>query len=141
MNQHFDWSWLPLSLRKGISLPKIIYEESIGQNYGGYFTRGIREIHIVENEKLTASTIAHEFCHYLQYFDNRIIDLKNAGSSIWNMKKNESYEDSITRFFNTNPCEMEALLFEYKYAKSWLNEWWYKQLILEHNRVFCQVHC
>jgi len=40
-----------------------------------------------------------------------------------------TYEDMIVDYFNRSPAEMDALLFEHKYAKSEINDWWLNHLI------------
>ena len=42
-----------------------------------------------------------------------------------------TYEQSIKKYFLTNWFEFDALLFEFKYSKTWLNEWWLKKLVIE----------
>lgn len=118
-----DLNWLPHSLFKGISYPTVEYEDLGDQSYGGYYTTGTGKILIVADDT-EASTIAHEVRHYLQDISGLLDD---KGSSF---EVEGSYEDSITRYFLTQPTEFDALLFEYKYAKSWLNEWWLEKLVL-----------
>ena len=118
-----DITWLPNHLLKDIDLPKVITEENIGQNYGGYYTQGTKNITIVYSD-IIASTITHEFCHYLQNIQGRSIK-----SSKWEIKG--TYEESIKNYFKNSINEYEALLFEYKYAKDYLNEWWLRKLVME----------
>lgn len=118
-----DLGWLPTSVLKSISPPKIIMEEAIGQPYSGYYTQGSGKLVVVASNT-EDSTIAHEYCHYLQYISGREMQ-----GSVWNINNGETYEGSIHRYFTTYPWEYEALLFEYKYARNWLNEWWLRKLI------------
>lgn len=120
-----DLLWLPNSLLKNIKIPKITYEEDKGQDYGGYYTHGSNILVVVYNEEYNASTIAHEFCHHLQYIEGRA----NHVQVSW--ETGDNYEASIKKYFSTCWWEMEALLFEYKYAKTELNNWWLNKLVLE----------
>jgi len=113
-------TWLPNSLLKGITPPKIVFEEFKGQPYSGYFLHATQKITVVEGYT-EASTIAHEFCHYLQHLKGNIV------ASTW--KVEGTYEESIHKYFTTNKSEYEALRFEYKYAKDYLNEWWLRKLV------------
>ncbi len=123
-----DTLWLPNSLQKDIKKPIVIYEEYVNQNYGGYYTLKTNKLTVVVRESRTsneiAATIAHEYCHYLQYVNNG-----NTLESIW--KIIDTYEESIKRYFSTYTHEMEALLFEYKYSKCELNDWWLNKLVIE----------
>ncbi len=116
-----DLNWLPTSLFKGIIYPTVIYEDDIDQKYGGYYTHGTNELVVVESGDTNASTIAHEFKHYLQHQKYKI------PGSIW--KLTGTYEESIYRYFHSYWWEMEALLFEHKIAKDWNNDWWLRKLV------------
>ena len=117
---------LPLSERKSIVIPRVYIEPDTGQPYGGYYHNGANYIVVVDfgDEKLMASTLAHEFRHACQLQLNQI---SCAGGSFPNTKL--PYELQINEYFNKYPHEMDALLFEYKHAKSELNEWWLKHLV------------
>ena len=123
-------TWLPNSLLKGVKdIPTIEIVEDTGQNYGGYYTHGSNNLVVVYNEDYpenVASTIAHEFCHHLQYENVR----EELPGSQFNIIDN-NYELSIRHYFKKYWWEMEALLFEHKYAKSYLNDWWLRKLVLE----------
>ena len=119
-----DITWLPNHLLKDIDLPKVIIEEYKGQSYSGYYRDGTKKLIVVETSTIV-STIAHEFCHYLQYTKNTLT--KNNTSFFIE----DTYEKSIKKFFRNDISEYEALLFEHKYAKDWLNDWWLRKLVLE----------
>jgi hypothetical protein len=119
-----ELSWLPNHLLKGITLPKIIYEDKKDQNYGGYYSNNT--LMIVASEDFIASTIAHEFKHYLQDLNN---ELPNTIASWNSYDKKFGYEKGISNYFKYNKYEYEALLFEYKYAKTDINEWWLRKLV------------
>jgi predicted SprT family Zn-dependent metalloprotease len=121
-----DLNWLPHSLFKGIEYPKVVYEAEYGQSYGGYYTHGSNILVVVAspNEHYWPDTIAHEFKHYLQWIANTINPL---GSDF---QLEGSYEQSIRKYFRTQPDEYEALLFAHKYAKCELNDWWLRKLVL-----------
>lgn len=119
-----DISWLPNSLFKDIKSPIVLYEPYSNQSYSGYYTHGTNKLTIVEHyEDTIASTISHELCHYIQYMEGRI---NPKGSSFEIVG---TYEESIRTYFRTQKDEMEALLFEYKYAKNWCNDWWLNKLV------------
>ena len=117
-----DLNWLPTSVFKGITYPKVIFEEDEGQDYGGYYEHGSGILTIVSSDT-DASTIAHELAHYIQDIENRV-----GPGSCWEVQG--TYEDSINQYFWSQPTEMEALLFEFKYANNWLNDWWLRKLVL-----------
>ncbi len=118
-----DLNWLPTSLFKGISYPEVIYEEDTYDNYGGYYTHGTNRLVIVEDSTV-ASAIAHEFRHYLQYINGF---LEGSKGSKWKIEG--TYEDSIHKYFTTQPTEMDALLFQVKHANDWCSEWWLRKLV------------
>jgi len=117
-------SWIPLSHRKNITLPKVVVEPDVGQPYGGYYLPGSNTLVAVQQDKENlSSTFAHEYRHHIQYelnlYQNMAVELKF----------NLSYENMIVDFFNRSPAEMDALLFEHKYAKSEINDWWLNHLL------------
>jgi hypothetical protein len=116
-------SWLPNSVTKGFSSPKIVWEQP-NNEYGGYYELGTEEIIVVETEDAQC-TIAHEFRHYTQHRKGQIaLEGGELDLSI-------PYESMITKYFRSWWHEYDALLFEYKYAKTELNEWWLKKLVWE----------
>lgn len=118
-----ELNWLPHSLFKGIPYPIVVFQEDKGQSYGGYYTHNSGILTIVEHE-FVPSTIAHELKHYLQ-------ELSGNPPTPTNFKVVGTYEQSIKNYFCSVISEFEALLFEYKYAKSWVNEWWLRKLVLD----------
>jgi len=117
-----DLNWLPHSLFKGITYPTVVLEEEEKeQSYSGYYTPGTGIITVVPTSTV-ASTIAHEFRHYLQDLNGICV-----GS---NFQEGNSYEEAIREYFLTQPTEMDALLFEFSYAKDWCNDWWLRKLVL-----------
>lgn len=118
-----DLNWLPTSLFKGITYPKIIWEEFNNQNYSGYFEHETNLLTIVlYGEELIPSTIAHELCHYIQQCEGRL------PSTDIDFNSEDNYEQAIYNYFQVSH-EYEALLFEYKHSKSWLNDWWLNKLV------------
>ena len=116
-----ELNWLPRSLFKGIKYPKVVYEEPNNQNYSGFYTLYTNTLTIVTSE-VEDSTIAHEFWHYLQF-----LKYGKLPSSKFSIKT--TYEQAIYDYFTNNPFELEALLFEYKQAKNWLNSWWLRGIV------------
>ena len=125
-----ELSWLPNSVLIGIDLPSLHFSniDDFGIDCGGGYRPRKQEIFVMEDyeDNLTASVIAHEFMHHLQHL-NGVVDDNPA-----RMNPDLDYEDGIGEYFNNHPREYEALLFEHKIAKDWLNEWWLEKLVVEH---------
>lgn len=118
-----DINWLPNRYLKSIPDVRVIYEENTNQEYGGYYTHGSNILTVVEDE-YTASTIAHEFRHFLQETKG----LLKPNPQQW--KQVGTYEDSIHKYFWGDWLEMDALLFQYKYANDEYTDWWLNKLVL-----------
>lgn len=118
-----DLNWLPTSMKKGILEPKIIWEP-VSAEYGGYYPLGTHTLVITQSDSFEA-TIAHEFKHYEQYMTGKLKEDK-----VSKLDFDLSYEDMIADFFLKDSSELDALLFEYKVAKCWLNDWWLNKLVL-----------
>ncbi len=122
-----DINWLPLSERKGFSMPTVVYEPLAYQSYSGYFEPGSNKLTIVERDSdFVACTIAHEFRHYMQE-QKGLIAPKDNGSHLF---KKHSYNKEIRLYFRTNWHEMDALLFETKVSPNVTNMFWLKGLVL-----------
>lgn len=123
-----ELNWLPNSLLKGISLPKIVISDTEGYS-GAYYLKGCPYEEFGYNnlkhgiiEISTCgdylSTLIHEWRHHWQRENGW-----NLGGFDWN--SGVSYKKSIIKYFTTLPHEMDALKFEIKYAPSDLNlSWW-----------------
>lgn len=123
-----ELNWLPLSVRKGIHLPKVELIKYTGQNYGGFYDSTKNLIHVVVNyEEDVPATIAHEFAHHIQYVTNS----RKRGNSSKSLElfNKYSYEKAINLYFNTYWHEYEALEFQEKYAPSDLGDWWLNKLV------------
>lgn len=122
-----DLEWLPLSERKGINLPKIVYEPFEGQNYAGYHQSGSGILTIVErSDTETHAIIAHEFRHYTQSL--RAL-LPNTVASLSLFDK-FSYNKAIRIYYRESWHEMDALLFERKVSPTELNKFWLNACVL-----------
>lgn len=119
-----ELTWLPLSLRKNVTLPKVVLEESAGQNYGGYYRRDSFTIVAVESEVI-ASTIAHEYKHHLQYISGTLQEPTD-----WNKLSSIGYNKAIRSYFRNNRSEMEALLFQEKHSPTDYGKFWLKGLVI-----------
>ncbi len=119
------FNWLPLSDRKNIDMPILLIEEFKGQPYAGYYLAGTNTVGIVEtsDERQLAATLAHEFKHVTQWQLNQ--NLHNPTV----IDTSIPYEKMIFSYFNNNLTEMEALLYEFKLAKSELNDWWLNHIV------------
>ncbi len=130
-----DINWLPLSLRKNIDLPKVIWEP-MNDQYGGYYTAGTKELVIVEDPLRVGATIAHEYCHYLQY--TRGDKVPGGGLDLF---EKHSYNKAVRLYFRTMWWEMEALLLEHKLCKNEINHFWLKALVLPSDKDFIEDIC
>lgn len=119
-----ELSWLPLSERKNITLPKVIFEDYCGQGYGGYQWENTLVV-VLEDEENIPATIAHEYKHYLQYTNGIIFPPSRIG-----LFKKHSYNKAIRMYFRSQRHEMEALLFQERVAKSKVGAFWLKGLVL-----------
>lgn len=117
-----DLTWLPLSVRKNIELPRVEFEEWADQPYGGYYQKGI--LTIVEHES-TAAVIAHEFRHYLQDLNGTL-----GPGRRWSDYAGHSYNKSIRHYFRSQGWEMDALIFQHKTAPTKVSKFWLQALVL-----------
>ncbi len=123
-----DINWMPISIRKNIDIPKIIWEPYNG-SYSGYYQQGTKNLVVVEgDEDDTPATIAHEYCHYLQY--TRGSKFGKLGSNGLDLFQKHSYNKAIRLYFRSMWWEMEALLFQEKHAPTELGKFWLKALVL-----------
>jgi hypothetical protein len=124
-----ELNFLPLSHRKGISMPKVVFEPFNNQGYGGYYLPNI--VVVVEPppwafEDKTDAVLAHEFRHHTQYVTGSCPSVYKGSSLDFSL----DYEQMVTKYFKTYPHEMDALLYEVKYAKSEISDWWLRKLVL-----------
>jgi len=120
-----DISWLPRSIRKGNPIPNVVYDLNSDIHATAFYVLGSHTITIVDyDEEIIASSIAHEYCHFLQ-------DLNNTVKPAIKLDFGDNYEEDIKQYFSTQPHEMESLLFEYKHSKTWQNDWWLNKLLKE----------
>ncbi len=128
-------AWLPLSHRKAISTPKVVFEPYKDQNYSGMYMYVTQQILVVEDPRLTiqevASVIAHEFKHHLQHVNGEY----NFHETTSYIRTDLDYETHINWYFNTFKHEREALLYEYKYTRTDYNHWWLKHLVTLNRRA------
>jgi len=66
------------------------------------------------------NTLAHEWRHHCQ----ALRSIKNKSDIVIDWCNDEEYENNIVKYFKSNSCEMDALLFAEKYAPSDSTEWW-----------------
>lgn len=119
---------------KSLLFPKIVYSSC--EDVGGYYIEPERCEYEIDGSFVDASkgiivvstlwpdsidsTITHEWRHHWQRF--------NWGSFPewpWALGNDDSYEESIKQYFRA-PHELDALLFEYKYARNEeTNDYWY----------------
>lgn len=123
-------NWLPTSSLKNITRPQVVLEPNVGQQYQGYYTAGTNQLVVVECdcEKQLASIIAHEFRHHTQYELNTYF---SPNGSVLDFAL--EYEEMIRVYFQTQPWELDALLYEHKLAPTELNTWWLYELVLVDN--------
>lgn len=121
-----DLTWLPNSLLKDIPEVKVEYEEETGQPYGGQYVYNSSILTVIYSDEIMSNetTIVHELCHFIQETKGRVDD----NPIQW--KVEGTYGDSINRFFWGSKNEMEALLWQNKYAKDQYSEWWFRKLVM-----------
>lgn len=135
-----DLTWLPLSLRKNLVMPKVIFLDPEGHNYGGYYIPGGNSLHIVESdEDHVGSTIAHEFCHHVQYENG--YEFESSLGVLKNLTEKYSYNRMIRLYFRTQPSEMEALIWQHKLSPSPVSEFWWKALVCPSDKQFDENVC
>jgi hypothetical protein len=121
--------WIPNSVLKGVyPLPEVIFEEEADQAYSGFYREGTNKLVAVAEGDRIAGTIAHELKHYLQYLNKQFPSVKNIR---WPCSPDLSYEKNIRVYFRGSMKEFDALVFEHKLSKDWLNDWWLRKLVLE----------
>lgn len=136
-----DFNWLPHSLFKGIKYPKINYvnDKSVAGYYSIHPNKISNIIYISMyylDDDTIASTIAHEFCHYLQHIKDgkKMYNFgitKEQNKRTWHdLIAKYNYDTAIKLYFTQDLYELEALHFEYKYSKDWVNELRIKEQIL-----------
>lgn len=123
-SNYLELNWLSKRY-KGISLPLIIFDDSILDYVGFYMSPMKQEILI--NDRLypldygliyindtmdynsIVNTIAHEFRHHWQHMMNWKYD--GIG---WELDCNLTFEQQIKEYFRNSKCEMDALLYSNK---------------------------
>lgn len=125
-----DLSWLPNSTLCGIDMPRIIYlkPEETDLMCSGFYDPSEKTIAVIqgeEHEEETASILAHEFMHHLQNVRG------TTDESPPRFNREIPYEEAIAEFYKSSREEYEALLFECKFAKGWLNDWQLRKLVWE----------
>ena len=122
LHPSLELNWLPNSLLKSIPTPEI-YTVSTA-DYGGCYYHICEEYKrgriILTEDYFNPGTIAHEWRHCWQENNGSI------GSSDWGQHASDkSYKEAIVSYFTEQPHEMDALLFELKYAPNDGNlQWW-----------------
>ncbi len=133
-----DLTWLPLSLRKNLVIPKVVFHAPTGQDYVGYYNPGSNLLHVVENdEDCAGSTIAHEFCHHVQY--ERGHEFKDSYDVLKDLTAKYSYNKMIILYFRTQPSEMEALIWQHRLAPTDVTEFWWKALVCPSDKKFDEL--
>lgn len=130
-----ELNWLPMSLRKGLSTPRIFYYTKF--SCGGYYVRRTfhRCLHIELDVDLKEGavlviahpdeerqhTLVHEWRHHWQ-IENGI----DKPPWPWQDSVGFStsrYEDAIRAYFK-EPTELDALLFQHKQEPDDLSDYW-----------------
>lgn len=130
-----ELNWLPMSLRKGISTPRIVYGDP-GFPCGGvlYFRTEYRRvldgidldtkegsvICIADPEQERPHTLTHEWRHHWQHESDW--DL-SAPWPYHHQETTEAYEREIRRYFRM-PYELDALLFQHRHAPDDISDYW-----------------
>lgn len=130
-----ELNWLPMSLRKGISTPRIVYGDPGfpcgGVHYGRTPYRRIlvgtdidtkegSVLWISDPEQESQHTLTHEWRHHWQNESGWDI------SGPWpyhHQEIREDYEREIKRYFRM-PYELDALLFQHRHEPDDLSDYW-----------------
>lgn len=126
-----DLNWISRK-NKQTTLPKLVYIESHSE-YGGFYVRpdyypfvyegkeipSDKGILFVVDDCTTKATIAHEWRHHWQTLNGWKLEYDNFN---YVFSDSDIYKKEIIRYFKENIHEMDALIFENKYAKDYLNE-------------------
>ena len=137
-NPSLEFNWLPNSIRKGLSTPRVVLSNRI--DCGGFYCNKTPEryIHpwlgmdvseapvvaVTELAGSVAASLAHEYRHHWQWnnFGHRM------RPSVWD-SQNQDYKASIVRYFRTYWWEMDALKFELKHAPNDVSRLWWEWLM------------
>jgi hypothetical protein len=136
-NPSLEFNWLPNSIRKGLSIPKLVLLD--GDWCGACYWRqtDIRcvplsyglDVDLHEGAVIAlcgrhdAGSLAHEYRHHWQ-----IESGYRFGASVW-QESAKSYKQSIIEYFRSYWWEMDALKFELKHAPHDLSLLWKEWLI------------
>lgn len=130
-NSSIDLNWI-YRKNKQTSLPKLVYIAPHAE-YGGFYVAPQYTPYIYEDKEVpankgvlfvveddtTGSTIAHEWRHHWQTLNGWILKYDNFD---YIFSDHDIYDAEIVRYFRENNFEMDALRFENKHAKDYLNE-------------------
>lgn len=119
-------TWLPLSVRKGLDTPKVVYEPYVDQPYGGFYRDNMILV-VVHDEKDAAATIAHEYKHHIQRHTGKKFTVPN---NVLDGFSKYSYNKAIRNYFRQMWWEMEALVFQEKHAPTEVGKFWLQGLVL-----------
>lgn len=124
------FSFLPLSLRKGIREPEISLVEDIPVS--GYYFPGEYRIEICTalTPKGVAGTLAHEFRHHLQWEKGY-----SFNGPMWDPSLD--YWPQLLWYFSYHLHEFDALLFEHRLYPDY-NTLWVEYLVRERKGYFSQ---
>ena len=121
-----ELNFLPLSQRKDIKLPKVVFVPE-NNNYAGFYEHKSNTISICENNdyRKISSNLAHEFMHYKQEVEGRLLVNKYRFINSYS-----EYDKRIKKYFNINLCETEALIYEVKIVGfTETTEYWIKHIL------------
>lgn len=137
-NPSLEFNWLPNSLRKGLSTPRLVIVDR--NDCGGFCCQPTLErcvhpwvemdvaegavIGVSSNELDIAGTLAHEYRHYWQWFSYS----KSMAQSVWNHRSTD-YKAAIISYFRSYWWEMDALKFQLKYAPDDVSRLWWDWLM------------
>lgn len=121
-------TWLPLSVRKGLDTPKIVYESYTDQPYGGFYRNNMILV-VVRDEKDIPAIIAHEYKHHIQKHTGNKFIVPNDVLEGFNKY---SYNRAIRNYFRRMWWEMEALVFQEKYTPTEIGRFWLQGLVVPH---------
>ena len=133
-----ELSWLPTSFLKSVNTPRVAFVSNV--SYGGCYYKqqefanddiDLRRSALIcisnKYEDTIASTIAHEFRHHWQQL------AWGNNAKVTRLDWSQGYDKGIIKYFTSDFREFDALRFEHKYARDYLNDAWWGLLVNHFN--------
>lgn len=129
-----DFNWLPNSVKKQVPFYPVIEiiqtDDVSGMYYHPYedYPKGLVQIseNCTTDSEGYASTLAHEFRHHWQLFN---FGWNNNRVCWFNLISKYDYDEAIRLYFEKNPDERDALLFENKVVGTDNTRYWIQHIL------------